>query len=145
MDALFVGLLGVAMAIAVLRYRLYEIDRIVSRTVSYTLVVVIVATVFAIPVVLLPQLIDASSDLIVAGATLAAAAVFNPVRRRIQTWVDRRFNRAKYDADREVDSFVRSIGATTDTTVIGDSTVDLLNRILQPTAVGIWVRDERVM
>jgi hypothetical protein len=141
LDPLFLGLIGVAMTLAVLRYRLYDIDKIVSRTVSYALIVAIVAAVFALPVVLLPGLINASNDLIVATATLAAAAVFNPVRRRVQTWVDRRFNRGKYDADKEVSNFARSLATTTDANVITGDTIDLVSRILQPATVGMWVKE----
>ncbi|MGQ0847941.1 MAG: hypothetical protein ACT4OP_02250 [Actinomycetota bacterium] len=141
-DATLLGLIGVAMTFAVLRYRLYEIDQLVSRTVTYALVVVIVAAVFALPVILLPTVIDTSNDLIIAVATLAAAAFFNFVRRRVQTRVDRRFNRAKYDADREVNSFVKSLGARNDSAYIGGATVELVDRIFQPAALWIWVKEK---
>ncbi|HKY47178.1 MAG TPA: hypothetical protein VJQ79_04250, partial [Acidimicrobiia bacterium] len=79
----------VSIAMAIARFRLYEIDRIISRTVAYTLVAATLAIVYAVPVLVIPGLIGQSSDLVVAAATLAGAAVFNPVRRRVQRFVDR--------------------------------------------------------
>ena len=97
----------VSVGVAVLRYRLYEIDRIVSRTVSYAVVTGVLVVVFAGVAIGLPQLFDLSEEnpLLVAAATLAVAALFNPLRRRVQFTVDRRFNRTHYDALRTVEAF----------------------------------------
>jgi hypothetical protein len=140
LDAMFSGLIPLAMTIAILRYRLYEIDRLVSRTVSYALVVVIVAAVFALPVILIPTAMGGSSDWVVAGATLAAAAVFNPVRRSIQTRVDRRFNRSRYDATREVEDLAARLSAAPASEPPIEDTVELVVRLLEPAAIGVWVR-----
>ena len=107
-DALSFALLPVAMGIAVLRYRLYEIDRIVSRTVSYGLLTAVLVGLYLVVVALLRPLLEpltGSSTLAVAASTLAVAAAFNPARRRLQAAVDRRFDRARYDAARAVDAF----------------------------------------
>lgn len=133
-----------AFALAVLRYRLYEIDRIVSRTVTYALVVAVVAAVYAIPVLLLPPLLGESNDLVIAGSTLAAAAVFDPARRRIQTLVDRRFDRAKYDAEREVDRFSDHLTDGVALTSVLDELEGVLQRTLAPAAAGVWVREPPV-
>jgi Kef-type K+ transport system membrane component KefB len=140
LDALFLGLIPTTMAVAVLRYRLYEIDRIVSRTVTYAIVVIVVAAVFAVPVILIPSRLGTSSDWVVAGATLAAAAVFNPVRRSIQTRVDRRFNRSRYNAAREVEDLAARLGAAPASEPPIEDTVDLVVRLLEPAAIGVWVR-----
>jgi Kef-type K+ transport system membrane component KefB len=140
LDALFLGLIPTTMAVAVLRYRLYEIDRIVSRTVTYAIVVIVVAAVFAVPVILIPSRLGTSSDWVVAGATLAAAAVFNPVRRSIQNRVDRRFNRSRYDAAREVGDLASRLNAAPASEPPIEDTVDLVIRLMEPAAIGVWVR-----
>jgi peptidoglycan/LPS O-acetylase OafA/YrhL len=98
-------LVPVSVGIAVLRYRLYDIDRLISRTVSYSIVVGSLAAVFTAIAIWLPQLLRVPEEnpFLVAGATLAVAALFNPLRRRVQAIVDRRFNRARYDAQQEVE------------------------------------------
>lgn len=131
----------IAIALSILKYRLYEIDRIVSRTVSYALVAAVVGLVYAAPVVLLPRTLGGSTDLVVAGATLAAAAAFNPARRRIQRAVERRFDRSRYDAGREVEAFATRLraGATLDTV---RSDVDaVLRSTLGPHSSALWIRE----
>jgi hypothetical protein len=139
-DATFVALIPAAMAIAILKYRLYEIDRIVSRTVSYTVLVIVIAAVFAIPVILIPSVVAGSSDLVVAGATLAAAGLFNPARRAIQTRVDRRFNRSRYDAAMEIEALAARVNASPSGVAPVEETVGLVSRVLQPSSIGLWVR-----
>ena len=103
-----ISLIPVAIGIAILRYRLYEIDRIISRTLSYaavtaTLALVFVAVVLGLQAVLEPM--TGENTIAVAASTLIVAALFQPLRRRVQSIVDRRFNRARYDAQRMVDAF----------------------------------------
>ncbi|MCA1823477.1 MAG: hypothetical protein LC640_04285, partial [Frankia sp.] len=130
--------LAVAIAIAVLRYRLYDIDRVISRTVAYVAVTAIVVAPYLLIVSVVSQI--ASSDFGVAIGTLAAAAAFNPVRHRVQERVDRRFNRARYDATRTVDEFSSRLRDQVD---LDDLTHDLLGvvaRTVQPTHASLWLR-----
>lgn len=131
----------VAIAISILKYRLYEIDRIVSRTVSYALVAAVVGLVYAVPVLLLPRVLGGSNQLVVAVSTLGAAAVFNPVRRRIQRSVERRFDRSRYDAAREVEAFATRLrsGATLDAVRSDVDTV--LRSTLGPNTAALWIRE----
>ena len=99
------ALIPVAIGIAVLRYRLYDIDRIISRTVAYAIVTGLLVGVYAGPVLLATQVLRLHTPVAVAAATLIAAALFNPVRRRVQMRVDRQFNRARYDADQLAAAF----------------------------------------
>lgn len=129
---------------AILRYRLYDIDRLISRTVSYALVAGLLAALYAVIIVGLPQVLPGSSDspLLVAGATLAAAAVFNPLRRWVQGGVDRRFNRARYDAQREVDDFAALLRDSVELEDVAREVVGVLTRTMQPDTVSIWVKDQ---
>ncbi len=142
MSVMTVGV-PVAIAVAILRYRLFEIDRIVSRTVTYLLVGIVLAGVYAIPVVTLPRLLGQSNDLVIAGSTLAAAAVFNPARRRIQRIVDHRFNRGRFDADREVEILTTSLGSTVSVEAVADTLNGVIARTVQPGQVALWIRDTR--
>jgi hypothetical protein len=129
--------------VAVLRYRLYEIDRIVSRTVSYALVVGLLAGAFLGVVALMSSLLpDESSDLAVAGSTLVVAALFNPLRRRVQGWVDRRFNRQRYDAQRVMDGFASSLRDRIDPEEVMTGWVEVVSSTMQPDSIGMWVRDD---
>ena len=130
----------VAIGIAVLRYRLYEIDRLISRTVSYLLVVGVLAAVFFGVVALASSLLQTDSDLAVAASTLAVAALFNPVRKRVQGWVDRRFNRSRYDAQRVMDRFAGSLRDQVDSQEVVDGWVGVVAETMQPAAAGVWVR-----
>jgi hypothetical protein len=135
-------LFPLSFGVAVLRYRLYEIDRIVSRTVSYALVVGVLAGAFLGVVALMSSLLpDASSDLAVAGSTLVVAALFNPLRRRVQDGVDRRFNRQRYDAQRVMDGFAFSLRDRVDPEEVTNGWVDVVSSTMQPDFIGMWVRD----
>jgi hypothetical protein len=133
-------LLPIAFAYAVIRHGLYGVDRLVRRTVSYGGVAAVVAAVYVIPVLLLPRILGESNDLVIAASTLAAAAVFNPVRRRIQRAVDHRFDRARYDAEHEVDLFT---GRLTDEVALDTVVNDLwgvLQKTVAPSVAAIWLR-----
>ena len=140
--ALVGGALGIpaAILVAITRYRLYEIDRLVSRTVSYALVVLVVGAVYAVPVVLLPRLLGESNDLVIAGSTLSAAAAFNPVRRRIQRAVDHRFNRARYDAERDVEKLTVELRSAVTVATVTDTLTTAVTRTVQPGHAALWIR-----
>lgn len=140
----FSGLLWLALPIVVgvsiLRYRLYEIDRILSRTITYTLVTLVAAAVYAVPVVALPSMVGGSSDLIVAGATLAAAAVFNPARRWIHSRVEHRFNRTRFEAGQVIDDFGARLRANVELDRIPSDLALAVQRTVQPASVTMWIR-----
>jgi hypothetical protein len=145
-DAVTFGLLPVAVAIAVLRYRLYEIDRIISRTVSYGVLTAGLIGLYLLVVALLRPLLEpltGSSALAVAGSTLAVAAVFNPARRRLQAVVDRRFDRARYDAARAVDAFATRLRSEVDLDQVTAGLRDTVVTTVAPTHVAVWLRDVR--
>jgi hypothetical protein len=125
--------------VAVFRYRLYDIDRIVSRTVSYGLVAGLLALVF-FGVALLASLFPTDSDLVIAAATLSAAALFNPLRKRIQARVDRRFNRSRYDMVRVIDSFSGSLRDQVDPDQVIAGWAGVVTETMQPSEIGVWIR-----
>jgi hypothetical protein len=129
-----------AIGIAVLRYRLYDIDRLISRTVTYLLVVGLLAAVFFGVVTATGTLLDTSNDLVIAASTLATAALFNPVRKRVQAWVDRRFNRSRYNAQLIVDEFAGSLRDQVDSEEVVDGWVGVVAETMQPVSAGVWVR-----
>jgi hypothetical protein len=132
----------VAIVAAILRYRLYEIDRIISRTVSYAIVVGLMGVLFVMLAVGLPNLLTGVDDspLLVAVSTLAVAALFNPLRRRIQVLVDRRFNRSRYDAGRVMDEFAGSLRNQVDSNEVIEGWMSVVETTMQPASVGVWVR-----
>jgi hypothetical protein len=141
------GIVGlpVAIGIAVLRYRLYEIDRIVSRTVSYALLTAVLVGVYAAGVVGLGGLVRSvtgggGGDLVVAASTLAVAALFGPARRRIQGAVDRRFNRSRYDAQRTVESFAQRLRDEVDLDTLSGQLREVASAAIQPRSVSVWLR-----
>jgi hypothetical protein len=130
--------IAIAVAVAVLRYRLYEIDRIVSRTISYAIVVGVLLGAVALVATIVGAQFD--SPPVVAATTLGVAAVFNPLRRRVQVVVDRRFNRSRYDAERVMDDFAGSLRDRTDAGEVLDGWVEVVADTMQPSRVGVWVR-----
>jgi hypothetical protein len=133
----------IAIGIAVMRYRLYEIDRIVSRTISWTVTTGLVAGLFAGLIVALQAVLAPVTDensLAVAASTLAAAALFQPIRRRVQSAVDHRFNRSRYDAERIVGGFATSLRGQIDLAQISGGVADAVTRSLRPETVGVWMR-----
>jgi len=142
-DAISFAMLPVSVGIAVLRYRLYEIDRIVSRTVSYGLLTGCLVALYLVLVALLQPLLEpwtGSSTLAVAGSTLAVAAVFNPARRRLQAAVDRRFDRARYDAGRAVDAFAARLRDQVDLDEVTAGLRETVVATVAPTQVAVWLR-----
>jgi hypothetical protein len=136
--------LPVSIGIAVLRYRLYEIDRIISRTLAYAIVTGLLVGVYAGLVVLTTQVFRFHTEVAVAAATLVAAALVNPVRRRVQRAVDRRFNRARYDADRIVAAFAAGLRGAVDLAALGDSLAGAVQQALEPAHQSIWLNDRRL-
>jgi hypothetical protein len=134
-------LVPVAFSIAIVRQRLFDIDRIVSRTVSYAAIALVIAAVYAVPVVILPNLLGLSSDLSVAVATLAAAAVFTPVRRRLQSTMARRFDRHRYDAERVVEAFSGRLQTAVDLERVTGELSSAVGVALRPSIVALWLSD----
>ena len=135
--------LPAAIGIAIFRYRLYEIDRIVNRTVTYAVVVVALAAVYLGGVAALGALVGSENPLPVAAATLAAAALFTPVRRSVQRWVDRRFSRSRYDAQRVVEGFTAKPAHEVDLIGLSSELTRVVNVTLRPTAASLWLVEER--
>lgn len=140
-----VGSLGIplAVAVAILRYHLYEIDRIITRTAAYAVLVTVLGGVFAVGVVVVPNLIMSGEapPWLVAATTLLVAALFNPLRKMIQTSVDRRFNRSRYDAERVVDRFTDSLRDRVNEDSVVDGWIAVVSETMQPASVGIWMRE----
>ena len=139
-------LLPLAIGVALLRYRLFDIDRIVGRTIAYAIVTAILAGVFVVVNLALVALFaDAtrSNTLVVAASTLLVAALFQPIRRRVQAPVDRRFNRAHLDAERVVGAFARQTRDEVDLERLQDVVVDTIERSVAPSATGLWLRPAR--
>lgn len=130
-----------AIGVAVTRFRLYEIDRLISRTVSYALVIGLLVAVYAGLVALLQVFVPSDNPLVVAASTLAVAALFNPVRRRVQGWVDSRFNRSRYDAERVMDSFASTLRNRVEVDDVVDGWVGVVSETMQPSSVGVWIRE----
>jgi hypothetical protein len=143
---LFAGLLcpPVGVAVAVLRYRLWDLDRLVSRTVTYTLVTAVLVVPYLLIVPAATRLAAGSGSLAVAGATLAAAAGFQPLRRRIQQRVDRRFNRRRYDAARIVGTFAVRLRDQVDLDALHRELLAVVDRTMQPTQAWLWQRPPAV-
>jgi hypothetical protein len=138
--------LPIVIGIAILRYRLFEIDRIISRTVSYGAVTGILAVVF-VGTILVSQTVLASffsgSSVAVAVSTLVVAALFQPLRRRVQSAVDARFNRSRYDAERTVAAFAGRLRDQVDLTALEADALETVVNTLRPSTVGLWLRREQ--
>jgi hypothetical protein len=134
----------VAAGIAILRYRLYDIDRLINRTLVYGLVTALLGGVYAGLVLLGGQLFGDLSDRppswAVAGATLAVAALFQPARRRVQVLVDRRFNRARYDAARTVEAFSARLRDQVDLDTLAAELLGVVDQTVQPSRASLWLR-----
>jgi len=135
---LIYGLIPISIAVAVLRYRLYDIDRIISRTAAYALVTAVVVGVYALIVTSVAWLLPDAPTLGVALATLTAAAVFLPVLRTVRRLLDRRFNRAQYDAELVVESFGQRLRTGADPHTAPADLLNAVERTLEPDVLGIW-------
>ncbi len=133
--------LPLGIAVAVLRHRLYDIDKVVSRTTSYALVTGIVVAVYVGIVAMATSLFQMPNQVSVAVATLAAAAAFRPVLLRTQAIVDRRFNRSRYDAEQTVQLFTHRLRDEVDPDSVSGDLLSVLTQTLQPSMVGLWLRD----
>ena len=134
-----VALVPVAIGIAILRYRLYDIDRVISRTLAYAIVTGLLAGIYGGLVLLTTHLFRIHAPVAVAVATLAAAALFNPLRRRVQRVVDRRFNRARYDADQTVTLFAARLKDAVDLDSVRDDLASVVHHALEPAHVSLWI------
>jgi hypothetical protein len=135
----FLALLPVSIGVAVLRYRLFDIDRVFSRTLAYAIVTGVLVGVYAGLVLLATQVFRFHNSVAVAVSTLAAAALFAPVRRWVQRAVDRRFNRARYDAERTVAAFAARLKDEVDLDSVRDDLTGTVLRALEPEHLSVWV------
>jgi hypothetical protein len=134
-----IAALPVSVGVAILKYRLYDIDRIISRTLAYAIVTGLLVGVYAGLVLLTTQVFRVHTPVAVAASTLAAAALFNPVRRRVQRAVDRRFNRARYDADRTVAAFADRLKDAVDLDSVRGDLAGVVHQALEPAHVSVWI------
>jgi hypothetical protein len=138
--AVWAAALPVAVGAAILRYRLYDLDRIVSRTLAYGLLTLLLGGGYALVVLGLSQLLKRDSPLVVAAATLAVAAVFQPARRRVQAVVDRRFNRRRHDATRMIEGFGARLRHQVDLDTLTADLLGVVDQTMQPTQASLWLR-----
>jgi hypothetical protein len=136
------ALLPLAIGAAILRYRLYDLDRIISRTLAYGLLTILLGGAYAVVALGLGQLLGRDSSLAVAGATLAVAAVFQPARRRIQAVVDRRFNRRRYNTAQTMAAFSVRLRDHTDLDTLTSEVLGVVDQTMQPTRASLWLRPQ---
>jgi hypothetical protein len=138
------SLVPIAIGIAILRYGLYDIDRLISRTVSYGSVTLVLAAVFWLSVVglstVLGSMVGDDSSVAVAGATLIVVTLFGPLRRRAQAIVDRRFDRARYDGARTIRGLTERLREDVDIDRLESDVVDVVTRTFRPSASALWLR-----
>ena len=140
-DLAFLALaaLPVSIGVGILKYHLYDIDRLISRTLSYALVTGLLVGVYIAVVTLTTGVLPFTSPVAVAASTLAAAALFNPLRRRVQRAVDRRFNRARYNAEATVAMFAERLKDAVDLGAVRDDLASVVHQALEPAHVSVWV------
>ena len=135
--------LPVCICFAILKYHLYDIDRLISRTLSYALVTGLLVGVYAGLVLMATQVFRFHTPVAVAASTLAAAALFHPVRRRVQRAVDRRFNRARYDGDQTVAAFAARLKDAVDLDSVRADLAGVVHQALEPAHVSVWMNERR--
>jgi len=140
--SLAVAAIPISILFAVLRYRLYDIDRILSRTVSYVVVIAVLAGVYLLALTAMTNFLPSDSSLSVAASTLAVAALFNPLRRRVQAWVERRFNRSRYDAQQVMERFSGSLRQDLDPDTVVTGWVGVVSETMQPASAAAWIRND---
>jgi hypothetical protein len=140
--AVSAAVLPLATGAAILRYRLYDLDRIVSRTLAYGLLTVLLGLGYAAVVLGLGRLLPQGSSLAVAAATLAVAAAFQPVRRRLQQLVDRRFNRRRHDAAHTIAAFSHRLRDQVDLDTLTGELLAVVHQTIQPTSASLWLRPQ---
>ena len=141
------AVVGVCLGIAVLRYRLYDIDVIIRRTLVYSLLTITLGLVYVGCIVLIRTLVaplTGGSDLAIVASTLAIAALFNPLRKRIQNVIDKRFYRRKYDATKVLTAFQRSVRDETDLERLTAELLRVVDETMQPEFVGLWLGDTQM-
>jgi N-terminal 7TM region of histidine kinase len=134
--------LWTAIAVAVLKYRLYDIDQIISRTLAYAIVTGLLVGVYAGLVLLATQVLTIKSPVAVAGSTLVAAALFSPLRSRVQRAVDHRFNRARYDSDQTVAAFAGRLKDAVDLDSVRNDLAEAVDQALEPAHVSVWISQQ---
>jgi hypothetical protein len=140
-EVLIVGFaaLPVSIGVGILKYRLYDIDRIISRTLAYAIVTGLLVGVYAGLVLLATRVLSFHTPVAVAASTLAAVALFNPLRRRVQRAVDRRFNRARYDSDKTLAAFAARLKDAVDLDAVRDDLAGVVHQALEPAHVSVWI------
>jgi hypothetical protein len=133
--------LPLSIAAAIMRYRLFDLDRLISRTIGYAIVIATLALVYVAGAVWLPaQIIGEQSSAFVAGSTLVVASLLNPVRRRVISRVDQRFNRFRYDAQKVIAEFSERLKDEIDIDQITADSTAVITRTVQPESVRVWIR-----
>jgi hypothetical protein len=138
-----IAALPVSIGVGILKYRLYDIDRIISRTLAYAIVTGLLVGVYTGLVLLATQVLRVRTPVAVAASTLAAAALFNPLRRRVQRIVDRRFNRARYDADKTAAAFAARLKDAVDLDSVRGDLASVVHQALEPVHVSVWISERR--
>jgi hypothetical protein len=136
-----IAALPLSIGVAILKYRLYEIDRIISRTLAYAIVTGLLIGFYAGLVLLATQVLGFTAPVAVAASTLAAVALFTPVRVRVQRIVDRRFNRVRYDADRTVAAFAGRLQDAVDLDTVTADLTGVVHTALEPAYMWLWIRE----
>jgi len=134
-----IAALPVCIGVAILKYRLYDIDRIISRTLAYAIVTGLLVGVYAGLVLLATRVLSFHTPVAVAAATLTAAALFSPLRRRVQQVVDRRFNRVRYDADQTIAAFAGRLRDAVDLNALRADLLAVVNGAVEPAHSSVWI------